>query len=105
MPQIAVKVLRRTQEAQDIASFELGRPDGSALPAFSAGSHIDVQVPGGLTRQYSLCNDPGESHRYMIGVLRDAGSRGGSDAMHERVAEGDLLHISAPRNHFPLAHG
>jgi vanillate O-demethylase ferredoxin subunit len=104
MPQIAVKVLRKTQEALDIASFELARPDGAALPAFSAGSHIDVQVPGGLTRQYSLCNDAAEQHRYRIAVLRDANSRGGSAGMHGAVKEGDTLLISEPRNHFPLVH-
>ncbi|MBE7368854.1 PDR/VanB family oxidoreductase [Ramlibacter pallidus] len=104
MAQIPVKVLRRKQEALDIASFELARPDGGALPAFSAGSHIDVQVPGGLTRQYSLCNDAAENHRYRIAVLRDANSRGGSAAMHEALKEGDTLLISEPRNHFPLVH-
>jgi vanillate O-demethylase ferredoxin subunit len=104
MTQIAVKVLRKTQEAQDIASFELVKPDGSALPAFGAGSHIDVQVPGGLTRQYSLCNDMAEQHRYRIAVLRDANSRGGSAALHDAVKEGDTLLISPPRNHFPLVH-
>lgn len=102
MDQLTVKVLRKTQEAQDIASFELARADGGPLPAFSAGSHIDVQIPGGLTRQYSLCNDEQESHRYRIAVLRDAASRGGSQGMHERVQEGDVLTISTPRNHFPL---
>lgn len=102
MAQIAVKVLRRKQEAEGIASFELARPDGSALPGFSAGSHIDVQVPGGLTRQYSLCNDAAEQHRYRIAVLRDEASRGGSAGMHDAVKEGDVLLISEPRNHFPL---
>jgi vanillate O-demethylase ferredoxin subunit len=101
---IAVKVLRKKQEALDIASFELVKPDGSALPGFSAGSHIDVQVPGGLTRQYSLCNDATEQHRYRIAVLRDANSRGGSTGMHATVKEGDTLLISEPRNHFPLVH-
>jgi vanillate O-demethylase ferredoxin subunit len=100
-----VKVLRRRQEALDIASFELGKPDGSALPGFSAGSHIDVQVPGGLSRQYSLCNDAAEQHRYRIAVLRDPNSRGGSSTMHDHVHEGDTLLISEPRNHFPLVHG
>lgn len=104
MTQIAVKVLRKTQEATDIASFELVRADGGALPAFSAGSHIDVQVPGGWTRQYSLCNDAGEQHRYRIAVLRDPNTRGGSAGMHQAVAEGDVLQISEPRNHFPLVH-
>jgi vanillate O-demethylase ferredoxin subunit len=101
---IAVKVLRKQQEAAGIASFELARPDGAALPAFSAGSHIDVQVPGGLTRQYSLCNDAAEQHRYRIAVLRDPASRGGSTAMHDALNEGDTVQISEPRNHFPLVH-
>ncbi|MEO5669171.1 MAG: PDR/VanB family oxidoreductase [Ramlibacter sp.] len=102
MESLAVKVVKKTVEAQDIASFELARADGAPLPPFSAGSHIDVQVPGGLTRQYSLCNDSGENHRYRIAVLRDAASRGGSVAMHDAVHEGDVIHISEPRNHFPL---
>jgi vanillate O-demethylase ferredoxin subunit len=104
-PTIPVRVARKATEAEDIATFELVAADGSALPPFAAGAHIDVQLPGGPTRQYSLCNDPAESHRYLIGVLRDPASRGGSAAMHERVHEGDVLHISTPKNHFPLAHG
>lgn len=101
---ITVKVVRKTVEAQDIAGFELARADGAPLPAFSAGSHIDVQVPGGLTRQYSLCNDTGEQHRYRIAVLRDPASRGGSVGMHDAVKEGDEILISTPKNHFPLEH-
>jgi vanillate monooxygenase ferredoxin subunit len=104
MAQIPVKVVRRQQEALDIASFELARPDGSTLPGFSAGSHIDVQLPNGQTRQYSLCNDAGEQHRYRIAVLRDPKTRGGSASMHDAVKEGDTLLISEPRNHFPLVH-
>ena len=104
MTQLTVKVLRRTQEADGIVAFKLARPDGAALPAFSAGSHIDVQLPGGVTRQYSLCNDAAEQHRYRIAVLRDPASRGGSNAMHDTVKEGDTLTISEPRNHFPLVH-
>jgi vanillate O-demethylase ferredoxin subunit len=104
MTQLTVKVVRKAQEALDIASFELARPDGAALPAFGAGSHIDVQVPGGPVRQYSLCNDAAENHRYRIAVLRDPASRGGSTGMHDRLKEGDTLQISEPRNHFPLVH-
>ncbi|MDB5965823.1 MAG: ferredoxin [Polaromonas sp.] len=102
MENFAVKVVKKIEEAEGIASFELASADGSALPGFSAGSHIDVQVPGGLTRQYSLCNDSAEQHRYRIAVLRDPVSRGGSVGMHDAVKEGDVIHISAPRNHFPL---
>lgn len=97
-----VRIARKTVEALDICSFELVDPHGAALPAFSAGSHIDVHVAPGLVRQYSLCNDPGETHRYLIGVLRDARSRGGSVAMHALQA-GQTLSISDPRNHFALA--
>jgi vanillate O-demethylase ferredoxin subunit len=104
MSDLQVKVVRKTLEAEGIASFELARADGAPLPAFSAGSHIDVHVPGGLTRQYSLCNDANENHRYRIAVLRDAASRGGSTGMHDAVHEGDTLSISEPRNHFPLVH-
>ncbi|MDP1654789.1 MAG: PDR/VanB family oxidoreductase [Hylemonella sp.] len=101
---LSVRVARKAVEAQDIVTLELVAIDGSALPAFGAGAHVDVQLPGGITRQYSLCNDPTETHRYLIGVLRDPASRGGSEAVHAQVKEGDVLQISTPKNHFPLAH-
>lgn len=99
---LQVRVARRTQEAQDICGLELVAIDGGTLPSFAAGSHIDVHLPGGIVRQYSLCNDPSEDHRYQIAVLRDPASRGGSSAVHDIVAEGDVLQISTPRNHFAL---
>lgn len=99
---IAVKVIKKTREAEDIVSFELASIDGKPLPPFSAGAHIDVQVAPELMRQYSLCNDPTESHRYQIAVLRDPNSRGGSIAVHDSINEGDVITISEPRNHFPL---
>ncbi|RMA59936.1 vanillate O-demethylase ferredoxin subunit [Acidovorax sp. 100] len=101
---LKVRVQRKTIEAIDICTFELVSADGLHLPAFSAGSHIDVELPGSITRQYSLCNESGETHRYVIGVLKDQKSRGGSRALHEEVNEGDVLTISPPRNHFALAH-
>lgn len=103
-PPLNVRVARKSQEATDIYAFELVSCGGEPLPSFSAGSHIDVAIPGGFTRQYSLCNDPHETHRYLIAVLNAPDSRGGSRAMHERVQAGDVLQISAPRNHFQLAH-
>ena len=101
---LQVRVARKAVEAQDIVTLELVAVDGSALPAFGAGAHVDVQLPGGVTRQYSLCNDPQETHRYLIGVLRDPASRGGSRAVHDLVQEGEVLQIGAPKNHFGLAH-
>lgn len=97
-----VRIARKEPAALDIVTLELEPLDGQTLPAFSAGSHIDVEVEPGLVRQYSLCNDPGEEHRYVIGVLRDPASRGGSIAVHDRLQQGQTIRISPPRNHFPL---
>lgn len=99
---IEVRVASRTCEADGICSYELVRTDGQPLPAFEAGAHVDVHLQDKLVRQYSLCNAPGETHRYLIGVLRDADSRGGSQAMHDHVDTGSVLQISAPKNHFSL---
>jgi len=104
-PTLEVRVHRKIEEALGICTFELVSADGSTLPAFSAGSHVDVELPGGLIRQYSLCNQAGETHRYVIGVLKEPNSRGGSRALHEEVMEGGSLFISSPRNHFALVHG
>ncbi|WCE05544.1 PDR/VanB family oxidoreductase [Pseudoxanthomonas sp. JBR18] len=98
---IEVQVVAVREEGEHLRSFELRRTDGGALPTFEAGAHIDVQLPGKLTRQYSLCNAPHETHRYLICVLRESASRGGSEAMHA-LAEGGVLTISAPRNLFAL---
>jgi len=97
---LSVLVAKKTIEAHNMLSFELVAPDGSELPAFSAGSHIDVTIPGGLVRQYSLCNSESDRHRYLIAVWKDANSRGGSRAMHDVVNEGDVLQVSLPRNRF-----
>ena len=97
-----VVVSRKTREAEDICSFELVHPEGNSLPAFSPGSHIDVHISEQLLRQYSLCNDPAETHRYVLGVLREPESSGGSIAMHENVQEGQEIQISYPRNNFHL---
>ncbi|WP_081648116.1 PDR/VanB family oxidoreductase [Pseudomonas sp. G5(2012)] len=99
---IDVIVVSRTQEALDICSFELASADGASLPYFSAGAHIDVHLSDGIVRQYSLCNHPEEIHRYLIGVLKDPASRGGSKALHEQIQVGHRLTISEPKNLFPL---
>lgn len=100
---LRVKVAAKKAETLDICSFEFVEEGGRLLPGFSAGSHIDVMLPGGVKRQYSLCNDPTETHRYLIAVLREPHGRGGSVAMHDQVQVGDVISISAPRNHFPLS--
>ena len=101
---IDVLVAARHDEALDICSFELAAADASPLPAFSAGAHIDVHLANGLVRQYSLCNHPAERHRYLIGVLKDPASRGGSSSLHQQLEVGTRLRISEPRNLFALEH-
>jgi vanillate O-demethylase ferredoxin subunit len=107
-PLIRVRVASKTPLATDIALFELHAADGGALPAFEAGAHTEVHVGQGSTRfvrPYSLCNTPGETHRWQIGVLRTADSRGGSAAVHAWLREGSEFEVSVPRNLFPLAGG
>ncbi len=98
-----VRVAHRWLEAEDIACFTLTRPDGGELPAFDAGAHIEVRLPGDRRRHYSLSGDPRERRAYEIAVLREPAGRGGSQAMHDTVAVGDALRVSGPYNHFPLA--
>jgi vanillate O-demethylase ferredoxin subunit len=95
-------VATKAKEADDIASFELVDPAGEPLPRFTAGAHIDVETAPGLVRQYSLCSAPSEQHRYLIGVLREPASRGGSAALVDTVEPGALVRTSEPRNHFAL---
>lgn len=102
MKSIPVRVRRKWVEAKDIVGLELVPESEEPLPPFSAGAHVDLRLRPGLVRQYSLCNDPGERHRYVIAVARDPASTGGSIAVHDGIREGDLTHISEPRNHFPL---
>jgi vanillate O-demethylase ferredoxin subunit len=97
-----LRVVSLAREAEDIVSVGLARPGGGELPAFSAGAHIDVHLGPGLTRQYSLCNPPAERERYVVAVLREASSRGGSRAMHN-LRQGDAITVTGPRNNFSLA--
>lgn len=89
-------------EAQGIISVELRSPTGEDLPPFEAGSHIDLHLPNGLVRSYSLFNSPTERHRYVVGVLNDRNSRGGSRYVHEQLRVGSTIKIAAPRNNFAL---
>lgn len=96
--EVAVKEL----EADGVVRLELADREGRELPGFTAGAHIDVEVTPGITRQYSLCNSPRERHRYVIGVLREPSSRGGSQAVHDIIQAGHTIRVRTPRNHFAL---
>jgi ferredoxin-NADP reductase len=101
---LTLRVDRITRQTDEVTVFEFVHPAGRALPAYQAGAHIDVYLPGGYMRPYSLARAPAEgaATRYVIGVKRELASRGGSAALHERVRLGDLLAIGTPRNTFPL---
>ncbi|MGH8759249.1 MAG: PDR/VanB family oxidoreductase [Burkholderiales bacterium] len=102
-PTLNALVYALRHEAQGVIGVELrpvpGAPD---FPAFDAGSHIDLHLPNGLVRSYSLVNPVTDRQRYVVGVLNDRASRGGSRHVHEQVRVGTVLPISAPRNNFKL---
>jgi ferredoxin-NADP reductase len=91
-----------TYLARDTAALELRPVDGLDLAPFSAGAHIDLALPNGLRRSYSLCNPQGESHRYVIGVKKAPDSRGGSLFIHEQIRVGATFEIAEPVNNFVL---
>ena len=91
-----------TREVDDVVSFALRRPDGGALPAWVPGAHLDVFLPSGIQRQYSLCGDPSDLTSYRIAVRRIDDGGGGSLAMHREIGKGDLLRVRGPRNAFPF---
>ncbi|MFA5662501.1 2Fe-2S iron-sulfur cluster-binding protein [Castellaniella sp.] len=101
---LSVRVAGRIELARDIIGFTLVDPAGGLLPAYEPGAHIDVHLPGGYIRQYSLSGDARQTRQYDIAVLREPESRGGSVAAFDRVRVGDILPISAPRNRFALMH-
>ncbi|MCJ2048433.1 PDR/VanB family oxidoreductase [Methylobacterium sp. J-070] len=101
--QVTVTVVARRMLTARVVELELADPDGWDLPPFDAGAHVSVHLPEGKTRPYSLCGDPVISGRYRLAVLRQDDGRGGSAWIHEVVRVGDTLHVSLPRNNFPLA--
>lgn len=99
---LRVHALRRI--AETIIELDL-RGEGRAPAPIEAGAHLDLHLPGGLIRSYSLTNPGDASGRYVLAVALDAASRGGSAYIHARLHPGDTLQASGPRNHFPLAPG
>lgn len=102
-PTLTALVKSMQHEADGVVSIELKPAQaGAHFPAFAAGSHIDVHLPNGLVRSYSLLNPETEVDRYVIGVLLDRSTRGGSRCVHEQLRVGMTIPISAPRNNFAL---
>ncbi|MGQ4274571.1 PDR/VanB family oxidoreductase [Terrihabitans sp. B22-R8] len=98
-------VTERIAEAEDVMVLVLRHASRPALPAWRAGAHIDVHLPDGKVRQYSLCGDPADLSTWRIAVKREAGGRGGSGWLYDNLAAGDAIKASAPRSHFALDEG
>jgi ferredoxin-NADP reductase len=92
-------VTRRTEAADGVALIELEAATDRPLPRWQPGAHIDIVLPSGEARQYSLCGTPG-SPTWRIGVLREDAGRGGSVWIHDHAVEGATLRVAGPRNHF-----
>ena len=97
-----LRLVRIEYAAAGTHLFEFRRGDDGALPPYEPGAHVDLHLPGGLVRQYSLVDPAAGQRSYVVAVKRDAKSRGGSIDAHERLRVGDFVAVSAPRNHFPL---
>ena len=98
----ALRVVAKEVVAEGVVALTLRHPDGRRLPDWAPGAHIDLVLPNGLTRQYSLCGDRWDAHSYRVGVLREPSGRGGSAYVHDELAVGDLVGVGGPRNNFPL---
>src|SRR5699024_10728730 len=110
----AARITSRYDTAEGIVAFELEpehAQDVGALADFMPGAHIDVTTPADNVRQYSIVSIPGETNTssqrgipgVTLGVKREPDSRGGSEAMHDRLESGQVVSVSRPKNHFRIA--
>ena len=91
-----------TYLARDTHAYEFRGVNGRTLAPFTAGSHVDLMLPNGVRRSYSLCNPEGQTHRYVVGVKKATPSRGASAYLHERLRVGEAIEVGLPRNNFAL---
>ncbi|WP_328945472.1 PDR/VanB family oxidoreductase [Streptomyces sp. NBC_00250] len=90
------------REAEGVRGLVLADPTGAALAPWEPGAHLEVTLPSGAVRHYSLCGDPADRSTYRLGVLREPDGRGGSEEIHTSVGEGTVLAVRGPFNRFPL---
>nr|WP_232003362.1 PDR/VanB family oxidoreductase [Mycobacterium sp. 1465703.0] len=101
-PRLELIVSAKHAVADGVVALTLASSEGHRLPDWAPGAHIDVMLPNGLTRQYSLCGDRWDPATYRIGVLEEPASRGGSAYLHHKLQIGDRVGIGGPRNNFRL---
>ena len=95
-----VRIRQMRWEADRVVSLDLEAVDGEPLPGWTPGAHLDLLLPGVITRQYSLCGDPDERGYWRIAVLHEEVSKGGSQAVHTQLRPGDRVRVVGPRNNF-----
>lgn len=100
---LALVVASREHPAEGVVALRLTAPDGAPLPRWQPGAHLDLLLPSGRVRQYSLCGDPGDRYVYRIAVRRTGGPGGGSDEVHDALPPGTRVGVKGPRNAFPFA--
>ncbi|MFI6954425.1 PDR/VanB family oxidoreductase [Nocardia sp. NPDC050408] len=88
---------------QDVVSLRLESPDARELPPWRPGAHLDLELPSGRLRQYSLCGDPADTRAYRIAVRRIPDGGGGSVEVHDELPVGSRIVVRGPRNAFPFA--
>ncbi|GAA2425707.1 PDR/VanB family oxidoreductase [Streptomyces macrosporus] len=102
---VTLTVADKREVAEGVVALTLAHPEGARLADWTPGAHIDLILPNGLTRQYSLCGDRWDAYTYRIAVLREPAGRGGSAHVHDELAVGSRVGVGGPRNHFPLVPG
>jgi tetrachlorobenzoquinone reductase len=101
-PNFRACVMAVRYAARDVNIYEFARPDGAPLADVEPGAHVDIALPNGITRQYSLISPSTTPDRYAVAVKRDPNSRGGSRFIHDELRVGRLVTLTGPRNHFRL---
>lgn len=95
-----VVVKNRHVEGGNIAVMEFESATSATLPKVEAGAHIDVHLPNGMVRQYSLCQNPNDEGKFRLGILRDPESRGGSVSAFDEIKDGMQIQVSEPKTYF-----
>lgn len=97
-----LRLVAKQAVSDGVVALTFEHPDGRRLPDWAPGAHIDLMLASGDTRQYSLCGDRWDAHRYRVGVLREELGRGGSAYIHDTLNVDDVVGVGGPRNNFPL---
>lgn len=100
---VKLRLTRKLPLTQNVLQLDLGPAEGTRLPAWDPGAHVELRLPSGRIRHYSLCGDPRSRETYTVVVRREIDGDGGSTEIHDSLDIGEELYSSHPRNHFTLS--